>query len=192
LLGEVFTVIADTCQLVALNVVERIGEGHVAVGIMMTIGLAVGGDVNQLCPRAVVIEAAEQAVGKVLSVGEQFFERDRLRDGTVVKKQTDAAAGRKVACIGARGIDASSLEVELFLPGLVANPTGLVLGQNGELEADRTEVFECLQIDCRFRQPHALRVSSETVLEIAHAPDDLRSFIARVCQREDHVVVRLR
>src|SRR5260370_40111254 len=69
-LGKVFTVVGDTCQLVALNVVERIGEGHVAVGIMMTIGLAIGGDVNQLRPPAVVIEAAEQAVGKVLPVEE--------------------------------------------------------------------------------------------------------------------------
>ena len=97
-----------------------------------------------------------------------------------------------MAGVGARGIDASTLEVEPFLPGLVAHPTGLVLGQNGELEADRTEEFECLQIHCRFRQPHTLRVSSETVLEVAHAPDDLGSLIARVCQREDYVVVCLR
>ena len=90
-LGKVFTVVGDICQLVALNVVERIGEGHVAVGMMMTIGLPVGGDVDQLRPRAVVIEAAEQAVGKVRSVDEQIFERDRVRDGAVVKKQTDAA-----------------------------------------------------------------------------------------------------
>ena len=29
-LGKVFAVVGDACQLVALNVVERIGEGHVA------------------------------------------------------------------------------------------------------------------------------------------------------------------
>ena len=45
---------------------------------VMTIGLAVGSDVDQLRPRAVVIEAAEQAIGKVLPVEEQFFERDRM------------------------------------------------------------------------------------------------------------------
>src|SRR5271157_6215797 len=128
--GKVFTVVGDSCQLVAFNVVERIGEGHVAVNMMMTIGLAVGGDVNQLRPRAVVMEAAEQAVGKVLSVAEQFFERDGVRDAAVVKKQTEAAAGRKVAGVGARGIDASALEVKPFLPGPVAHPAGLVLGEN--------------------------------------------------------------
>ena len=147
---------------------------------------------EQLLPGALGVETAEQAVGKVLSVDQQFFEGDRVRDRAIVKKQTDGATRRKVAGVGARGIDADALEIEPFLPRLVAHATRLMRGQNGELEADRTEQLECLEIDCRFRQPHALRVSSETVLEIAHTPEDLGGLIARVCQGEDQVVVGLR
>ncbi len=51
--------------------------------------------------------------------------------------------------------------------------------------------FQRLQIDGGLRKPHALRIAPKTVLEIANAPADLRDPIARVGQRQDHMVVTL-
>ena len=45
---EKLSVIGDLGKLAGLNVVERVGKRHFAIGMVMTVGLAVGGDVHQL------------------------------------------------------------------------------------------------------------------------------------------------
>ena len=59
------------------------------------------------------------------------------------------------------------------------------------LDPQRTQNFKRFYIYGNFRQPHALRITMETVLEIPYSPEDLRVFITRVRQGKDDVVVGL-
>ena len=47
-------------------------------------------------------------------------------------------------------------------------------------------------IDAGFREPNGFGGAPEAALEFAEAPDDLRDFVARVCQRNHHVIIHLR
>src|SRR3974390_3070019 len=59
-------VIGDLRQPLALNVIERIGQRHLAKVMMMPVTLTIGGDVQELRPVARIGESAEQAVRKML------------------------------------------------------------------------------------------------------------------------------
>src|SRR5215469_8165210 len=59
--GEIFPVIGQTCQLVLLDIFESVGQRHVAVSMMMSIGFAVSSNMHELLTIALRIEAADQA-----------------------------------------------------------------------------------------------------------------------------------
>ena len=160
--------------------------------MMMAVGLAIGGDMHQLRPAAIVGKSAEQPVGKRLAIAQQPFEGHRARDGAVVEKQVDAAPRRQIANVGTRRVDLAAFHI-LELRG---SDAPLVLGlrwrQHGELDVVLGQHFQRLHIDRGFRQPHAFGLAAEAVLEIANAPHHLRLLVAPVGQRHDHVVVHLR
>ena len=109
--GEVLAVVGELRQLVGFDVMQRVGERHLALEMMVAVGLAVGGDVHELRPAAVLGEAADQAVGEAFAIGEQPFEGDGAGDGAVVEEEVDAAARRQIADVGARGIDLAAFDV---------------------------------------------------------------------------------
>src|SRR5215469_15648444 len=66
MLGEIFAVVCQACQLVLLDVFESIGQGHVAVRMMMSVGLAVSSNMHELRRIALRIEPADQPSRKIL------------------------------------------------------------------------------------------------------------------------------
>ena len=159
---------------------------------MMAVGLAIGGDVHELRPAAVLGESADQAAGKTFAVGKQAFESDGAGDGAIVEKQIDAATRRKIADVGTRGIDLAALHV-LELDGADAPLLlGLRGGEDGELDSVGGEHFKGLDVDGGLGQPHAFGRAIEAVFEVADAPDHLSLLVAAIGQRHDHVVVDLR
>ena len=85
--GQILAIIGDARELVAFDVIQRVGERHVAVRMVMAVGFAIGGDVHELGPGTAVVEAAEQAMGKTLTIQQQLLEGDRARDGAIVEEQ---------------------------------------------------------------------------------------------------------
>ena len=78
--GEKLAVVRDARQLLLVDVVERVRQGHVAVAMMVAIRLAVGGDVDELRMIAPFAECAEEAMREVLAAREQALEGDGARD----------------------------------------------------------------------------------------------------------------
>jgi hypothetical protein len=169
---------------------QRVGERHVAVAVVVAVGLTVGRDVDHARP-VVAGEGAEQPLDELLAVVEQLLVGHRLGDGPVVEEQRDAAAGGEVQEVGQRRIDAL---VALEAPPLAAgrpHPRRLRLRQDGEAQAQLGEDVEALEVHRRFRQPQAFRRAAEAVLEVADPPDHLRALVARVAERQDGVPVGL-
>ncbi len=69
--------------------VERIGKSHIAVSVMVAVGLAIGCNMHQLFPLAVVGEPRHQSTRQGFSPGQQLLESDCLRCRAVVKEQVD-------------------------------------------------------------------------------------------------------
>jgi hypothetical protein len=77
------------CQLNFGNVfykVEAESKRHIAVFVVVTIGLTIGRDMRQLRFFTQIIEAADQPVGKFSPVIQQSVERDTLRYITIIKE----------------------------------------------------------------------------------------------------------
>src|SRR5260370_21010 len=73
-------------EVVLFDVVQRVGERHVAVAVMMSVRFAVGGDVDELVVGALRVERSAEAFGEELTAREQALERDGTRDRTVVEE----------------------------------------------------------------------------------------------------------
>ncbi len=69
--------------------VERICERHVAMRMMVAVGLSIGCNMHQLFPLAVVGEPRHQSTRQGFSPGQQLLESDCLRCRAVVKEQVD-------------------------------------------------------------------------------------------------------
>src|SRR5262249_15134347 len=149
-------------------------------------------DVHELRPVSFLIEAAQKSPSKALAIHEEILEGDCMRDGTVVKEESDRVSRGKIAVVGARGIDLASVDRLPFFPRLVADASSLMRSQDGELDAARAEQFQGLSINRGLGQPHAFRISPETVLKISDAPGDLRLLVARIGKRQNRVVISLR
>src|SRR5581483_7913083 len=114
---------------------ECIRQRHFAVAVMMSVGLAIGCDMNELWPVASIGEAAFQAVGKLLAAVQQLFESYGLRDWAIVEKKIDLSPGRQLGEVGAGGIDASAAHVFPASSANLARLAGLARRQDGELDS---------------------------------------------------------
>ena len=147
----------------------------------------------ELRPGAVGNESADQAISQVLAVTQQAIEGHAAGNGAVVEEDAQGAAGWQTHQVGHARIDGTTAQVApgASTSGQRTDSPGLVRGQNGEVQALFGQGFESVQIDGGFGEPHALRETAETALEIADAPDDLGGAIAAVGQGQNHVVVDL-
>ncbi len=84
---------------------KGVGQGHIAVRVMVSVRFPVRRDMNQLGFVRVVVKRAQQAPGQMLALGEQAFEGHPLRYGPVVKKEIDMPARRQELPVGPPGID---------------------------------------------------------------------------------------
>src|SRR5258708_1601989 len=193
--GELFqelTVIREVGDVFRVDFVQRVGQGHVAVLVMMAVGLTVSGNVHELRPGALVRESAAQAFDKALATVQQFFKCHSLRDWTVIKEQIDPVSRRQSGQVGATGVNTSAAAVFPGASADLADFGGLPGRKNRKLDSMLGQDFQRLQIHRCLGQPHAFRVPAKAILEIANAPAHLRDLIACAGQRQDHVVVTLR
>ena len=80
-------------------------------------------------------------------------------------------------------------------PGFIlqrSNAFALVRREHRELDAVHGQRFERSRVCRRLWQPHALRRRAEAALIVRNAPANLRVSVARVGERQNHVVVALR
>ena len=80
------SIVGQAGIFVGFDMLQGVGEGHFPEAVVVPVSLPVRGDVGQLGPRATVGKSAHEPGGKILSVGQQFFEGHRLGDRAVVKK----------------------------------------------------------------------------------------------------------
>ena len=80
-------IVGDLRQLLAVDVVERIGQRHVAVAMMVAVRLSIGGDVDQLRTLTIDRKAAGETVGETLTIIQQTFKGNRLRQRSVVEEE---------------------------------------------------------------------------------------------------------
>ena len=106
MLLQKLAVVGDLRQAAALDVIERVGQRHVAERVVMPVGFAVGGDVGQLRAFALIRQSIQKPARKTAAIVQQAFEGHGLRHGPVVEEQMDGAAGRQLLAIGTRRIDA--------------------------------------------------------------------------------------
>ncbi len=90
---------------VILQRMQHPRERHLAIFVMVTVALAVGGDVHDLRFAAVGFEAADQALGESFAVVQQAFEGDGAGARAVVEEDIDGAAFLEADEIGTRSVD---------------------------------------------------------------------------------------
>ena len=86
---EIFPIVGQTRHLLRLHILKGIGQSHVAVALVMPVGLTISGDMNQLGPRTALGEPADQSPGKDLSIGEEVLKGHRPGNRPIIKKQVD-------------------------------------------------------------------------------------------------------
>jgi hypothetical protein len=87
-----------------LQQTQRVGQRHFAIFVMVAIGFAIGGYVDQLRLRS-FHETRFEPSGQSLSGVQQPFKGDRPRGRSVIKKDSNRESRRKAQQVGARGID---------------------------------------------------------------------------------------
>jgi hypothetical protein len=90
---QVLAVIDDLSEFLRFDVIERVCQAHLAKAVMVTIGLTVGGDVNQFRPGPRLLrKGAQQPLSKLLAVVEKSFKGDGARDRPVIEEGAEASA----------------------------------------------------------------------------------------------------
>ena len=97
MLLQKFAVVGDLRQAAGFDVIQRIGQRHVAERMVMAVGFAVGGDVGQLRPVALIRQCVQQTLREALAVVQQALKGHRPRDRPVVEEQVDGAARTAVS-----------------------------------------------------------------------------------------------
>ena len=178
---------------VGLEQRQAVGERHLAVGVVVAVGLAVRGDAYDLRPVAVVAERSHEPVAKGLAALQHVAEGHVLGDGAVVEKDREITPVRQAHEVGRGGVHMGVGNVPPVAAALVqaAHARGLARGQDREADAGVGQDAERFQVHGGLGQPHALGVAAEAGAEIRHAPFDLGDLVAPVGQRHDHVAVGL-
>src|SRR5207302_8168455 len=130
-----------------------ISQGHVTITMVMTICLAIGGNMHELRPLARVRKSALEARGKLLSAVQQLLKRYCLGDGAIVKEKIDLAPGWKLLQISASGINAASAYIFPGAAAQLARLAGLTRREDRKLDAQFGEHVQGFQVYGSFRQP---------------------------------------
>ena len=189
--GQVLAVVGQAGPARRLEVVQRIGERHVAEPVVVPIGLAVGRDRDELVAVGLA-EGSEQTLHEQLATLEQLLEGHGPRDPAVVEEDRDRSAGGQRHAVRPAGVETFGRLLGPHGVAARANARGLMGGENREADPLLGENLQGLGVDGGLGQPHALGLAAEPAAEILDAPADLRDLVAPVRQRQDRVVVGLR
>ena len=133
---------------------EQVGQGHVAERLVVSVGFAVGGDVDQ--PRRLRFRGPRrlQAFEEALGVPQQVLEAHRRRDRPVVEEDVEMPAADRFTVhvqgidpVGAPGVDRLVGDVA---PGVgVEMPDGFRLGggEDGELDSGLDQIDDRVHVD---------------------------------------------
>ena len=80
---------------------KHMGQGHVAMGVMVAVRLAIGGNVHELGMFAAGVKTVKEPLQEAVAVIEQPLEGDLLRDDAVVEEQDNRTSRGKAAKVGA-------------------------------------------------------------------------------------------
>jgi hypothetical protein len=156
-------------------VAECVGERPVGELVVMTERLAIGGDAY----RCSVTGSDDDAPDQLLTRQAGEPEREVVRDVAVVEDERDRP----------------STAIWMHPPIRLATAdrtVSLRWRQDGESNAFVDERAQHVVVHRGLGEPHATRRATEPVLEVRQAPPDLRTEVAFVGERQDHVVVGLR
>ena len=194
--AEEFAVVGEFGEFFFFDPVHRVGEGHLAVFVVVAIAFAVGGDVDELggCG-GVGGEALDEAGGEDFAGVEEALEGDGTGGGAVVEEDRDAAAVVEGDEVGVSGVDGGVGGVgpgELGGSGGDGADAGALVGcEDGELDAFLGEDVEDFAVDGGLGEPHAFGFAPEAVFEVGNAPADLGAGVAWGGEGHDDVVVDL-
>ena len=104
---EELAVVGKAREVVVLDVVEGIAEGHFAVLVVVAVGFAIGGNVDELGFGGwfIGVEVGEETAGKGFAVVEETLEGDGAGGRAVVEEDGDGAAVVELDEIGLCGIN---------------------------------------------------------------------------------------
>src|SRR5688572_22934122 len=102
---------------------ERERQRHVAMTVMMSVGLTIGGDVYQLWP--LIGETVQEPFDETVALIEKLLKCDGARNWSVVEEDSDGATGRKIAEIGTSRVDTARRDVLPLRLSDFPDPPGL-------------------------------------------------------------------
>ena len=203
---EELAVVGQAWPAAFFDPVHGVGEGHLAVLVVVAVAFAVGGDVGELGDLGIAgrggMEAGEETAAEVFAAVEQAFEGDGAGAGAIVEEDGDAAAfveaergrdgwGRRWRW-GSRLQGQCRCSVRCCrVAGMAADAGALDGGEDGELDALLRHEVEDAAVDGGFGEPHAFGFAAEAGFEVGDAPADLGEGVAAAGQRHDDVVVDL-
>ena len=190
--GQKLAVVGHLCLVATGNLPQHIRQRHLAEAVVMAVCLAVGGNLHQLRLGPVRHEAGEQALSKPLTVLQEPFEGHGPRGRSVVEEQRNLATAREVLLVRSARVDAAAAHLAPLSATERANSSRLMRRQDREADAVLGHDVEGLEIDSSLGEPHAFRVATEALLEIANAPAHLGDFVATARERHDQMIVNLR
>ena len=188
---EVVPVDGDLREPVLLDVAEGVGQGHLAEAVMVPVGLAVGGDVDELGTAGLRRESGDEPLRESLAVPEEVAEGEIVGDRAVVEEEGDRPARRQPAEVGLSRVDPALARVPPLPAREGPRRRGLARRQDGEQDAFGGHDVERLEVDRRLGQPHPLGPAAEAGFEVPDAPEDLGPLVAARGQGHDDVVVGL-
>ncbi len=198
---EELAVVGEAGLAGVFDPVHGVGEGHLAVLVMVAVALAVGGDVRDLRGFGIAGRGwveGEETFGEVFAAVEEPFEGDGAGAGTVVEEDVDGAAFIEADKIGVGGVDGGvggfgpgSFGSGLGIGGEDADAGALDGGQDREFNAFLSHEVENVTVGCGFGEPHAFGFAAVAGFEVGDAPADLGEGVAVIGKRHDDVVVDL-
>ena len=189
---QIAGVVGQFRQPALFNMLKRVGEGHFAVTMMVAVGFAVGGNIGNLGPRAILVEGASNAPGEGDAADQKALEGHGSRNRPIVEEDREGAPTRQVDHVGAGRINARPTHISpdrLAQEAAVTNLAGFKHGEQHTMLGHKLKGFE---IHRRLRQPHPFGATAKAMDEILDAPTHLRHLIAARGERHDDVVVALR
>ena len=171
--------------------IESVSQGHLPVEVVVPVGFAVRGDMDQLRPAAGLGKRSQEAAGELFSVGQEFFKGDAPRDGAVVEKQVYGQTRGQGKAVSAGRIDLFAAHVQPVAAVNLSDLMGLAWSQDREADPLLGDDFEGLQVDGGLGEPQPFRMPAEAADEIPDPPDDLSLLVPPVGQGKDHMIVGL-
>jgi len=181
---QVLRVVRETDVRGVLDDLERVGEGHLPVPMVVSVGLAIGGDVVQGTRSSNPSTGVDKPSSQSVSVAQEPLEGHGPGEPPVIEEGGDATPRRKRDPVDTGRIHPLPPYVDPAFPIRMADRLGLAGRQDGKADSRLGHELQRLHVHRRLREPHPLGKPAEAGLEVPDAPEDLGSLVATVRQGE--------